>query len=111
VDDDVLTARTVLQRYRREVEALRVIPVPQVVLGAVSGMCEWYHRWSNGQLPAVLTRYKTAAMWQELRYPNDRAKAVLGWRPAVRFDEGLRRSNARARARARASLGGGGLIP
>jgi nucleoside-diphosphate-sugar epimerase len=109
VDDDLPTGRTVLERHRRDVEALRVIPVPQAALGALSGMCEWYHRWSNGQLPAVLTRYKTVAMWQELSYPNHRAKTVLGWRPAVQFDEGLRRSNARSRVSV--GIGRGGLIP
>jgi nucleoside-diphosphate-sugar epimerase len=92
IDDDLPTAKHVLKHHRRSVERLHVLPVPHWAIGAASGLCEWYHRWSRGQLPAVLTRYKSAAQWGRLRYSNGKAKAVLGWRPAISFDEGLRLS-------------------
>jgi nucleoside-diphosphate-sugar epimerase len=92
VDDDIVTGQDMVRRYRANVGRLLVIPVPAWAISPLAGMCEWYHRWSSGQLPAVLTRYKSAAMWKAVRYINAKAKARLGWRPAVGLDEGLRRT-------------------
>ncbi len=92
VDDDPPTARELVKRYRAAVGRVRGVAVPGWAIGPLSGACEWYHRWSQGQLPAVLTRYKSAATWKPLRYSNARAKAELGWRPEVGFDEGLRQT-------------------
>jgi nucleoside-diphosphate-sugar epimerase len=92
VDDDLPTARRLLARYRKEVQRLRVVPIPGWAISPLSGMSEWYHRWSNGQLPAVLTRYKSASQWKRLTYPNDKAKRLLGWAPSTSVEEGLRES-------------------
>jgi nucleoside-diphosphate-sugar epimerase len=92
VDDGLLTADELLRPYRREVEHVRVLPLPYRLISPLSGLCEWYHRWSQGQLPAVLTRYKSAAQWKPLRYANAKAKEVLGWRPRTDFPEGLRKT-------------------
>ena len=93
LDDDLPRAKSVLKQYRRQVERLRVVPVPHWAISPLSGANEWYHRWSRGQLPAVLTRYKSGAMWKRLRYSNVKAKTVLGWAPKVTFDEGIRLTN------------------
>ena len=90
VDDDLPRARTLLRQYRREVSRVWVVPVPRLAIGPLSGFLEWYHKWSEGQLPAVLTRYKSAAHWKRLNYSNAKAKARLGWVPQVGFGEGLR---------------------
>jgi len=92
LDDGLPQARRVLARYRGEVERLKVLPVPYWAISPLSGACEWYHRWSEGQLPAVLTRYKSMALWKRLKYSNDKAKRVLGWAPQVAFDDGLRQT-------------------
>jgi nucleoside-diphosphate-sugar epimerase len=101
VDDDPPTGRELLRAYRAAVGRVRAFPVPGWAVGPLSGLCEWYHRWSRGQLPAVLTRYKSDAMWKPLRYGNARAKEVLGWSPAVDFPTGLERTFASLRERAR----------
>ena len=49
-----------------------------MAIGPLSGLSEWYHRKSGGQLPAILTRYKSQAQWKPLRHSNARAKALLG---------------------------------
>jgi nucleoside-diphosphate-sugar epimerase len=98
LDDDLPRARSVLKQYRREVERLRVLPVPHWAISPLSGASEWYHRWSRGQLPAVLTKYKSGAMWKRLRYSNARARTVLGWKPSISVGEGMRRTNAASRA-------------
>jgi nucleoside-diphosphate-sugar epimerase len=92
VDDHPPTARQVLKQYCRQVQRLRVIPIPRLAIEPISGICEWYHRWSKGQLPAVLTRYKSAAQWKPLKYSNVKAKQKLGWTPRVGFKEGLQAS-------------------
>lgn len=92
LDDDLRRARDVLKAYRREVEKLRVLPIPYWAINPLSAAVEWYHHHSNGQLPAVLTRYKSMALWKRLRYSNDKAKSLLGWAPRVPFEEGLRQS-------------------
>jgi nucleoside-diphosphate-sugar epimerase len=90
VDDDLPTGRWLLKRYRREVGRLPALGVPRWAIQPLSRSWEWYHRWSHGQLPAVLTRYKSAAMWKPLRYSNAKAKARLGWEPTVGMEEGMR---------------------
>ena len=89
VDDDPPTAAQLFRRHRSAVGTVRGIPVPAWLISPLSAACEWYHRRSAGQLPAVLTHYKSRAMWRPLRYSNAKAKAVLGWRPEVDFESGL----------------------
>jgi nucleoside-diphosphate-sugar epimerase len=91
VDDDLVTARQYLSRYRAEVKRLRVVPVPYPALQVLSRMVAAYSRWSKGQLPAIFTPYKTATSWKPTRFTNARLKA-LGWRPLVPTEEGLRRA-------------------
>jgi nucleoside-diphosphate-sugar epimerase len=89
VDDHPPTSRQLAKLYRGAVGPLRTVPVPGWAVSPLSGLCEWYHRWSHGQLPAVLTRYKSRAMWRPFRYSNAKAKARLGWQPETAFAEGL----------------------
>ena len=91
VDDDLITTRDYLRRYRAEVKALRAVPVPYAALALGSHLVQRYHRWSKGQLPAIFTPYKTATSWKGNRFSNERLKA-LGWRPLISTDEGLRRA-------------------
>lgn len=91
VDDELVTARQYLSRYRREVRRLRAVPVPYWLLQLVSRMVQAYSRWSKGQLPAVFTPYRTATAWKPTRFTNARLRA-LGWRPLLSTEEGLRRT-------------------
>jgi nucleoside-diphosphate-sugar epimerase len=91
VDDDLVTAKQYLDRYRREVRPLRVLRVPYPLLWLGSWCVESYSKWSKGQLPPVFTRYRTATAWRPTRFTNAKLKA-LGWAPAVPTGEGLRRA-------------------
>jgi nucleoside-diphosphate-sugar epimerase len=92
VDDNLPTGRELIARYRTGGGAIRVLAVPQGAILPLSRLCEWYHRRSNGQLPAIITPYKSEAIWKPLRYSNAKAKALLGWKPAVCFAEGLEKT-------------------
>ncbi len=91
VDDELVTAKQYLSRYRREVRRFSAVPVPYLLLQLLSRTVLAYHRWSKGQLPPVFTPYRTATTWKPTRFSNARLKA-LGWRPLLSTDEGLRRS-------------------
>ncbi len=88
VDDDPPAAMDFLNRYRK-VRPLRTLTVPHSAVEPVSRFFEWYHRHSRGQIPNVLTRYKSQAMWKRLTYSNAKAKSLLGWSPRVSFSTGL----------------------
>jgi len=98
-DDDLPTCRAFLAEYRKQVDPLRTIPVPFPVLRLLSRGVEAYHQWSKGQLPAVFTPYKVAALWGGNRFDNRKVKA-LGWRQLVPTEEGMRRTFAWLRAKA-----------
>jgi nucleoside-diphosphate-sugar epimerase len=89
VDDELPTGRQVIRAHRRHGRKLRSVTIPLFVVRALARLNEWYHRRSEGQLPAVLTRYKVAAMWKPLRYSNSLAKQRLGWSPRVGLPEAM----------------------
>lgn len=114
VDDDLPDSRTLLARYRREVERLRAVPVPLPLLGLLARANAWYTARTEGHLPAVLTPYKVASLWRPQRYANRRAKELLGWTPRVPMAEALDRTFAalaRERAAARRDLAPEGAAP
>lgn len=92
IDDDLPTAAGLLRQLRRHGRKPRTVPLPGWSIGPLTGLYEWYSRASGGQLPPVLTRYRSACLWKPLRYPNDKAKSQLHWRPHVSFAEAFERS-------------------
>jgi 2-alkyl-3-oxoalkanoate reductase len=90
VDDDLPTAREFLRRYRNEVERFPTIGLPWLGTRLMTAVYERYVDWSQGQLPAVFTRYKIESVWKSCRFDNSKLKG-LGWQPPVTTAEGLRR--------------------
>ncbi len=97
VDDDLVTSKQYLARYKSKVKRLSSIPVPYPVLMWGSKMVERYSQRSKGQLPAIFTPYKTRAMWAGNQFSNAKLKSI-GWRPVVSTQEGLERAFAAFRA-------------
>lgn len=96
VDDDLLTAKQFLARYRREIKKLPYVTVPYAATRLLSLAVEKYHDYSQGQLPAIFTRYKSATMWKGNRFANGKL-ARLGWTQIVSTEEGLQRHFAHLR--------------
>ena len=90
-DDQLLSARQYLSAYRRSVKNIRRVRVPYWVTRRLSGLIEHYHLKSRGQIPAVLTPYRTASAWKPQRFDNSKLKQ-LGWRQLVPTEEALRRT-------------------
>lgn len=103
LDDDLPTVSEFIQGYKRQVAKIPSVHVPYGLAMFASRAVASYHRYSRGQIPALLTPYKTAAIWKGHRFENQRIKA-LGWKQGVPTAEALRRTFASF-----ASLGAGNL--
>ena len=97
-DDDLPTCREYLRAYKKHVTKIRSISVPYFGVQLLSSMIAKYHRYSKGQLPAILTPYKAASLWGGNRFDNSKLRSI-GWRQLVPTAEGLRRSFAAFRTR------------
>ncbi len=90
-DDDLPTCREYLRAYKKFVTNIRSIPVPYLGVQFISAMVAKYHRYSKGQLPAVITPYKAASLWAGNRFDNSKLHSI-GWKQLVPTTEGLQRS-------------------
>ena len=98
VDDDIPTCRQYLRQYRQFVKQVRFITLPYFAIQMLSRTISWYHRYSDGQLPAFLTPYISKALWGGNRFSNRHLKEI-GWRQIVPTNEGLSQTFAELHAR------------
>jgi len=91
VDDGMPTSREFLKMYKKRVRSFRSIFIPYSLFYGLCVLWEKYSRWSEGQLPPAFNRRRCAAEWKGNRYPNEKLKRLLGWKPKVSYDEGVRR--------------------
>jgi nucleoside-diphosphate-sugar epimerase len=82
VDDELLTGKQFLRRYKTKLERFSV-RIPYVAAYGLCLLWEKYAEWSRGQLPAVFNRRRCAAEWKGNRYSNQKLKDRLGWKPRV----------------------------
>lgn len=90
-DDDLPTCRQYLRGYKKNVAKIRSVSIPYFVTRLLSSLVTKYNRYSKGQLPAILTPYKTASQWGGNRFDNSKLRAI-GWKQLVPTAEGLQRS-------------------
>ena len=81
-DDELMTASRYLREYKRRVQPVRSVRLPYFVTKMLARSLETYHHRSQGQLPAIITRYKAASIWGGNRFDNSKLRA-LGWRQLV----------------------------
>lgn len=92
LDDGLPTGSQLLRKLRRAGQGIRSVWIPRPLIGPLSSLYEWYSRWSDGQLPGVITRYRSDSMWRKLRYTNAKAKRCLNWTPPIAFEEAFLRT-------------------
>jgi nucleoside-diphosphate-sugar epimerase len=90
-DDDLPSASFYLRQYRKHVRHFRSIRLPYFMTRLFGQLLERYHHRSQGQLPAIFTRYKVASSWGGNRFDNAKLHS-LGWRQLVPTAEGMRRT-------------------
>lgn len=90
VDDDIPTSKEFLREYRKRVKRMKYVTLPYFAIRMLSSWVQWYNKRSKGQLPAILTPYKTKCNWTGTRFDNSKMKSI-GWMPNVSTEEGLMR--------------------
>ncbi|HLZ50681.1 MAG TPA: polysaccharide deacetylase family protein [Candidatus Acidoferrum sp.] len=90
-DDDLPTCRQYLRAYKKNVAKIRSISIPYFGVRLLSSMVTKYNLYSKGQLPAILTPYKSASLWGGNRFDNSKLRSI-GWKQLVPTAEGLQRS-------------------
>jgi nucleoside-diphosphate-sugar epimerase len=91
VDDELPSSRQFLRAYKQNVRRFASVYLPGAASYLFCWLWEAYSRWSHGQLPPVYNRLTWHAYWKSTRYSNEKARRVLGWRPAVTTAEGMQR--------------------
>ena len=89
VDDELLTSRNFLRKYKQNVGKFSSIRIPFRVFYLMCYAWEKYSIWSKEQVPPVFNRRKCAALWKGNRYSNEKLKKI-GWIPKVSLDHGLK---------------------
>jgi nucleoside-diphosphate-sugar epimerase len=79
VDTDLPTAREYLSLYRRNAHPVRSLRLPFRVTLTLARLNEWYHEYSQGQVPLILTPYRARNLWRGHVYDTSRLVSV-GWR-------------------------------
>ena len=88
IDDRPPTGVEYLQRHRRVTQGPHVFRTPFSALATLCYLNRLGNKWSSGQIPLALTRYKAASIWRGHRFSNEKLKS-LGWRETVPTKEAL----------------------
>jgi nucleoside-diphosphate-sugar epimerase len=99
VDDGLLTSRSFLRQYKKNVKDFKSIYLPHWMSYLLCWLWESFSTWSEGQLPPAFNRRRWHAMWKRTRYSNERLKERLGWTPRISTNEGMQRYFEACRAR------------
>jgi nucleoside-diphosphate-sugar epimerase len=83
IDDELPTARQIVDAHRMAGGAVRVVPVPRWATTPLSRAYGWCHARSDDLLPCSLLPYVVNALYKPLRFSNARARTRLNWQPAI----------------------------
>ncbi len=93
VDDDLPTHAEFFAMCRDRGMTSRIgVPVPWVAVDTVARLLALLDRTRLGgaiKLPELLAHRRQQARWKPMRYTNQRAKDLLGWRPERSISEGI----------------------
>jgi len=96
VDDDLPSTWAFHKACRRAgAPAGRAIPVPWLIVSGLGRIVRLLNRAAfrnRAKLPELLEFKRQQARWRPMRYSNKLAKTVLGWSPAIGFEEGIART-------------------
>jgi nucleoside-diphosphate-sugar epimerase len=90
VDDQMPTARQLVDVYQQSAGDLRVVAVPCWAATSLSTLYAHWHARAPGQLPSSLLPYATAPLYKRVRFSTTAAKTRLRWQPRVDLLTALR---------------------
>jgi nucleoside-diphosphate-sugar epimerase len=90
VDDELPTARQIVNTYRHSGGDLRIVPVPRWATTPLSRLYAWWYARAEGLLPSGFLPYVVDALYKPLRFSNATAKVRLQWQPRVDLLAALR---------------------
>ena len=90
VDDDLPTSRKFLRLYKKNVATFPSLYVSHAVSYLLCYLWEKYSVWSQEQLPPAFNRRRWHSYWKNTSYSNEKLKKLLGWKPRVRTEDGLK---------------------
>jgi nucleoside-diphosphate-sugar epimerase len=88
IDDGVPTGAEYLERYNKLTHSLRAVRSPFSAFSALSYLNQRVNKWTAGQIPVVVTRYKAACAWRGHQFSNYKLKR-LGWRQPISTEAAL----------------------
>jgi nucleoside-diphosphate-sugar epimerase len=89
VDDELLTSRQFLRACKKRGQPAFSVRLPYTLAWGLSRLWEGYSRWSKGQLPPAFNRRRCAAEWKGNRFPNEKLRHKLGWKPRVAMRDAM----------------------
>jgi nucleoside-diphosphate-sugar epimerase len=89
VDDELLTASEFMGAYKKRFGRFFSVRVPYFLAYGLCAMWEKYSHWSDGQLPPAFNRRRCSAEWKGQRFPNQKLRERLGWKPRVPLKEAM----------------------
>lgn len=90
VDDDLPSSRFFLRQYKKNVKSFKSLYLPKFMSYLLFLIWEKMSCWSKGQLPPVFTRREWIAYYKNTHYSNEKIKKLLGWKPRVSTEGGLK---------------------
>jgi nucleoside-diphosphate-sugar epimerase len=90
IDDELPTARQIVEACRAGGGRLRVVGIPGWATTPMSRMYAWCHARSEDMLPCSLLPYVVDTIYKPLRFSNAKAKARLNWQPTIDLQSALR---------------------
>jgi nucleoside-diphosphate-sugar epimerase len=90
VDEPAVTVREIL-KHAAPGERMLILPVPPSLLTLVASRLERRARGGGLQRPPKLSRFVVRTATRDIAYDTRMARELLGWRPEVPLNEGLRR--------------------
>ncbi len=94
-DDERITARDFIEKMADAVGFARPkISIPYGLAYASAAIAERLHELSGSKKQPLMTRYAIALSGRNLTFSCEKAKRMLGYRPAVSINEGMKRLSA-----------------